>query len=152
MLSLRARFIKDVIAPLVLPAASALIKEHRDQGHTLLIITATNRFVTEPIAEILGIEHLIATEPEFRNNAYTGEVDGTPSFKEGKVVRLKAWLKTNGFNLASSWFYSDSHNDLPLLEMVTHPIAVDADDTLTQHALAKGWPVVSLRDGFNIKK
>jgi len=144
--ALRQEFIDTEIEPIILPQARQLIKEHRDQGRMLLIITATNRFVTEPIAERLGVENLIATEPEFKDGRYTGEVSGVPSFREGKVECLSTWLTQNGCNLASSWFYSDSHNDLPLLEMVTHPIAVDADDTLRQHAESKGWPVISLRN------
>ncbi len=146
MLALREQFMKEKIQSIILPAAQKLVDDHRQQGHELLIITATNRFVTEPIAEALGIPNLIATDPEFKNGAYTGEVSGTPSFRDGKVERLSDWLKQTGSNLASSWFYSDSHNDLPLLEMVTHPVAVDADETLTSHAEAKGWKIISLRD------
>ena len=146
LLALRERFMADKIAPIMLPQAEQLLQQHRDQGHELLIITATNRFVTQPIAAALGIDELIATEPEMIDGRYTGDVAGTPSFREGKVERLNQWLSDKGYNLASSWFYSDSHNDLPLLEMVTHPFAVDADDTLSQHAEMKGWPVISLRD------
>ncbi len=148
LLALRQRFMTEVIRPIMLPAAQRLVDKHRAQGHTLLIITATNRFVTEPIATAFGIDQLIATDPEFKDGRYTGEVSGTPSFREGKIVRLNQWLANNGYNLASSWFYSDSLNDLPLLEIVTHPFAVDADETLTHHAQTKGWPVISLRDGF----
>jgi len=137
----------ELISPIMLPAAQRLVEEHRAKGHALLIITATNRFVTEPIATAFGIDDLIATDPEFKDGRYTGEVSGTPSFRAGKVERLNTWLRENGYNLASSWFYSDSLNDLPLLEMVTHPVAVDADPTLTDHAAAKGWPIISLRDG-----
>ena len=147
MLALRQQFIETEIDPIILPKARKLLQQHRDQGHVLLIITATNHFVTQPIAEKLGVDDLIATDPEFKNGRYTGEVNGIPSFKEGKVERLKQWLNKNGYNLASSWFYSDSHNDLPLLEMVTHPFAVDADETLQQHAEFKDWPIISLRDG-----
>jgi HAD superfamily hydrolase (TIGR01490 family) len=147
LLALREQFMAEVIQPIILPAAQRLVDEHRAQGHTLLIITATNRFVTEPIAQAFGIDNLIATDPEFKDGRYTGEVSGTPSFREGKVERLNTWLRENGYNLASSWFYSDSLNDLPLLEMVTHPVAVDADPTLSDHAAAKGWPIISLRDG-----
>lgn len=148
LLALREQFMDEVIRPIMLPAAHELVEHHRSQGHTLLIITATNRFVTEPIAAAYGINNLIATDPEFREGRYTGEVSGTPSFREGKVERLNDWLRENGYNLASSWFYSDSLNDLPLLEMVTHPVAVDADPTLTDHAESKGWPVISLRGGM----
>ena len=148
LLALRERFVAEVIRPIMLPAAQRLVDKHRAQGHTLLIITATNRFVTEPIAHAFGIDQLIATDPEFKDGRYTGEVSGTPSFREGKIIRLNQWLADHGYTLASSWFYSDSLNDLPLLERVTHPFAVDADETLTRHAQTKGWPVISLRDGF----
>jgi len=143
--ALRQRFMIEQIEPIILPAARDLIQHHRQQGHRLLIITATNRFVTEPIADALNIPDLIATDPEFLDHRYTGRVAGVPAFREGKIIRLKEWLKANGTNLADSWFYSDSHNDLPLLEMVSHPVAVDPDETLRQHAEMKGWPVISLR-------
>ena len=141
----RKNFIQEKVEAIMLPAARALLQQHRDQGHTLLIITATNRFVTEPIAAMLGVEHLLATEPEVKQGRYTGNVSGTPCFREGKVENLKLWLKATGMNLTSSWFYSDSLNDLPLLEMVTHPVAVDPDDTLADHARMRGWPIISLR-------
>ncbi len=141
----RKNFIQEKIEPIMLPAARALLQRHRDQGHVLLIITATNRFVAEPIAARLGVEHLLATEPEVKHGRYTGNVSGIPCFREGKVENLKLWLKATGMNLASSWFYSDSLNDLPLLEMVTHPVAVDPDDTLADHARMRGWPIISLR-------
>ncbi len=147
MLALRQQFIAQKVEPMMLPAARHLLQQHRERGHTLLIITATNRFVTEPIARQLAVDDIIATEPEMVDGAYTGEVAGTPSFREGKVERLNEWLEARGYNLASSWFYSDSHNDLPLLERVTHPVAVDADDTLQQHAEAKGWRSITLRAG-----
>jgi HAD superfamily hydrolase (TIGR01490 family) len=145
LLALRERFMEEKIEPIILPAARTLIKQHRQQGHQLLIITATNRFITEPIAAALGVEHLLATDPEMIDGRYTGKVASTPTFREGKVIRLREWLKEKGANLSGSWFYSDSHNDLPLLEMVSHPVAVDPDDTLRQHAEMKGWPVISLR-------
>jgi len=145
LLSWRERFLNEKIASIMLPSAEKLIKKHRDNGETLLIITATNSFVTAPIAERLGIPHLIATEPEISNGQYTGKVAGTPSFREGKVERLNQWLKETGRNLNDSWFYSDSHNDLPLLELVTHPVAVDPDKVLQQHAKDNHWPVISLR-------
>jgi len=141
----RKQFLQEKIQPIILPAALDLIQRHRDKGHTLLVITATNRFITEPIVKAMSIETLIATEPGMVNGRYTGRVDGIPCFREGKVQRLKQWLKTSGMNLASSTFYSDSHNDLPLLELVTNPVAVDPDDTLAQHAEMKGWPIISLR-------
>ena len=143
--SLHHEFMQLCIQPIITPATRKLLTRHRESGDTLLIITATNRFITAPIAEELGVPHLLATDPEMRDGRYTGRVAGTPCFREGKVERLQAWLKQTGNNLATSWFYSDSHNDLPLLEMVSHPVAVDPDETLTDHAEAKGWPIISLR-------
>lgn len=143
--ALHREFMQDWIRPIITPAARELLARHRDNGDVLLIITATNRFITAPIAAELEVPHLLATDPEMRDGLYTGRVSGTPCFREGKVQRLAAWLKQTGYNLAHSWFYSDSHNDLPLLEMVTHPVAVDPDETLADHAEAKGWPIISLR-------
>lgn len=145
LLGLRARFLEEVIEPIVLPAARALVDDHRQRGHTLLIVTATNAFITRPIAGLLGIPHLLASEPELVEGRYTGEVSGTPSFRDGKVVRLRAWLEEHGFGLGESWFYSDSHNDLPLLELVEHPVAVDPDPILARTAASRAWPVISLR-------
>ena len=139
------QFMAEKIVPIMLPKAAKLLQKHRDAGDYLLIITATNSFVTAPIAEALGVDHILATDPELSDGGYTGEVAGTPCFQHGKVTRLNAWLAETGHNLADSWFYSDSHNDLPLLEMVTNPVVVDADDTLAAHAVAKGWPHISLR-------
>jgi HAD superfamily hydrolase (TIGR01490 family) len=139
------RFMDSKITPIMLPKAAALIAEHRQQGHELLIITATNRFITAPIAAALGIENLIACEAEIVNGVYTGEPSGIPSYQAGKVTRLHAWLAHRDISLAGAWFYSDSHNDLPLLELVDNPVAVDPDDTLRSRAVALGWPVISLR-------
>lgn len=139
-------FMAVKIEPLIGPAAEALVERHRRAGDTLLIITATNAFVTRPIAARFGIPHLIATEPEERNGEFTGRVRGTPSFREGKVSRLETWLTDRVETLDGAWFYSDSHNDLPLLERVTHPVAVDPDATLARHAAERGWPVISLAD------
>jgi HAD superfamily hydrolase (TIGR01490 family) len=142
---LRARFIECKIRPILLPAATELIHRHREAGDVLLVITATNQFVTEPIVRLYGIENLIATSPEFRNGRFTGNFTGVPCFQDGKVKRLNEWLASNGYDLAGSWFYSDSHNDLPLLRRVDHPVAVDPDDKLKQVAEEKNWPVISLR-------
>lgn len=142
---LRTRFIDGRILPLITPAARALLDRHRAAGDELLIITATNRFITEPIAEALGVDALLATDPEMKGGRYTGRVSGVPSFREGKVTRLHAWLERTGHNLVGSWFYSDSHNDLPLLELVEYPVAVDPDDALASHAEVRDWPVISLR-------
>lgn len=141
----RASFIDHKIAPIMLPAARALIDRHRSQGDTPVIITATNRFITEPIARDFGVKHLIATEPEMCEGRYTGRATGVPCFQSGKVERLRQWLAESGEDLANSWFYSDSHNDLPLLEQVTNPVAVDPDDRLREEAENRSWPIISLR-------
>ena len=143
--SLHHDYMNECIRPIITPASRELLAKHRANDDVLLIITATNRFITAPIAEELGVPHLLATDPEMINGRYTGRVEGVPCFREGKVKRLQMWLKQTGYNLAESWFYSDSHNDLPLLDMVTHPVAVDPDETLADHATARGWPIISLR-------
>ncbi|HSH28467.1 MAG TPA: HAD family hydrolase [Thiohalobacter sp.] len=142
----REAFVSEMIEPIMLPAACDLLERHRSAGDTLVIITATNRFITAPIAERFGVEHLLATEVEQRDGVYTGRSFDIPCFQDGKVRRLEQWLQANDADLERSWFYSDSHNDLPLLERVTHPVAVDPDDTLRRTALARGWPVISLRE------
>ena len=141
----RTEFVRAKIAPLITPAARALVEQHRARGDTLLIITATNRFITAPIAEAFGIPHLIATEPEERNGQFTGKVAGVPSYREGKVERLSEWLNDRHESLDDSWFYSDSHNDLPLLNLVDHPVAVNADETLADYARARGWTMIELQ-------
>ncbi len=142
----RARFLNDIIQPLLLPAAQVLIDHHRERGDNLLIITATNRFITEPIANLYGITELLATDPEFINGRYTGKFVGIPCYQNGKVTRLNDWLKQHPqLSLEDSWFYSDSHNDLPLLQKVTHPVAVDPDATLKEYALKQHWSIISLR-------
>jgi HAD superfamily hydrolase (TIGR01490 family) len=142
----RNQFMEEKIRPMLQRKAIELLDYHRDQQHTLMIITATNRFVTEPVAELLGVEHLIATEPELVNGRFTGGVAGTPSFQHGKVERLNDWLESTGESLNGAWFYSDSHNDLPLLRQVDHPVAVDPDPTLEEVARQNGWKIMSLRD------
>ena len=141
----RADYLQHKVKPLVLPAALDLVAQHRRQGHELLIITATNRFVAEPIAALFGIDNLIACEPEMRAGEYTGRACGIPSFAAGKVRRLGDWLAQGGRHVSESWFYTDSHNDLPLLGEVDHPVAVDPDETLEKEARKAGWPVISLR-------
>lgn len=139
-------FMRSKIEPLLLPRAGQLLASHRQRGHQLLIITATNEFITRPIAERLGVSELIACEGEIVDGRYTGEPKGIPSYHAGKVTRLLQWLENRDMDLAGAWFYSDSHNDLPLLELVDNPVAVDPDDTLRARAQALGWPVISLRD------
>ena len=140
----RAEFLRKIIDPLIGAPARDLVERHRERGDTPMIITATNSFVTRPIAERFGIRHLIATEPHRENGRFTGRVAGEPSFREGKVTRLRQWLDGTGNDLEGSYFYSDSHNDLPLLELVDHPVAVDPDDQLKMVAEARRWPVISL--------
>jgi len=143
-----AEFMRARIAPMILPAARALVRRHLQAGELCAIITATNSFVTAPIAREFGVEHLIATEPEKRNGRFTGRVAGTPCFRAGKLARLDEWLARLGRRLAdfeASTCYSDSHNDLPLLERVTRPVAVDPDDTLAREAARRGWERISLR-------
>ena len=142
--ALHSQYMEEVISPLILPAAVELVEKHRQQGDTLLIITATNHFITKPIATAFGIDELLATDPEMIDGRYTGKVSGTPCYKEGKVVRLEGWLKENDINLNGSWFYSDSHNDLPLLNRVTHPVAVNPDDVLRQQAETHGWSILDI--------
>ncbi|MCC8987545.1 MAG: HAD-IB family hydrolase [Candidatus Contendobacter sp.] len=146
LLAWRAQFIEEKIGPILLPKATALLDRHRIAGDTLLIITATNRFITAPIAERLAVAHLLATEAEFSDGRYTGRSVGIPCFQQGKVARLSEWLAETGHDLAGSWFYSDSHNDLPLLNQVDHPVAVDPDEALASHAVERGWPMISLRE------
>ena len=138
-------FMERKIQPLIRDKARALVERHR--GDLRVVITATNSFVTAPIAREFGIAELIATEPEQRDGEFTGAVRGIPCFREGKVARLEAWLGKRGSSLAAyaeSWFYSDSLNDLPLLERVSHPVAVDPDDALRARAESSGWPIISL--------
>ena len=141
----RQDFFETKIQPIILPKAVELITHHREQGDFLLIITATNRFVTELIAQALNVDHLIATEPEQDEQGYTGRVYGTPSYREGKISRLNDWLSKEDHSIEGAYFYSDSHNDLPLLELVEHPIAVDPDDVLRKYCETHHWPIRSLR-------
>lgn len=143
---LRQEFIDEWIRPLVLPRGQEAIRRHKNQGDRCLIVTSTMEFVTRPIANLLGIDELIAPIPEFKDGRFTGDVIGTPSFGEGKVTRLKEWMQGRSVSLESSWCYSDSINDLPLLELVDNPVAVDPDDRLKQHAMDHGWTIVSFRD------
>lgn len=139
-------FMRDCIEPIILPKALELIAKHREAGDKLVVITATNRFVTGPIVERLGIETLLATECEMVDGRYTGRTTDVPCFREGKVTRLNRWLEENQFSLEDSYFYSDSLNDLPLLEKVANPVAVDPDPKLRTEAEGRGWPVITLRD------
>ena len=141
----RKDYVETWIKPIIATGAAALLDNHRKQGDALIIISATNFFITEPIAELLDIPHLLATHPEIINNRYTGNYLGTPTLKEGKVTVLNEWLKQKDHRLSDSYFYSDSINDLPLLEQVGHPVAVNPDDALNQVAQKRQWPVMDLR-------
>ncbi len=141
----REEFIDTIIKPIVLPKGLKKIAEHRAKGDFILIITATNRFVTGPIAEMLKVDHLLATNVEIRDGQYTGLPVGVPCFKEGKITNLNSWLEATSQDMAGSYFYSDSRNDIPLLERVDNPVVVDPDDVLRKHAETSGWPITSFR-------
>jgi len=138
-------FMQRKIRPIIRERAVELIASHA--GALRAIVTATNRFITRPIADELGVEHLIATDIEERDGCFTGKPRGTPCFREGKIERVCEWLAQRGRRLSDyeSWFYSDSLNDVPLLEKVDHPVAVDPDPTLSAHAAERGWPIISLK-------
>ena len=141
----RAQFIEEIIKPIQLKPAIRLVNKHRFRGDTVMVITATNRFVTEPIVKLFGIDNLLATTPEFVEGRYTGKFNGTPCFQEGKVTLLKEWLENSTETLENSWFYSDSHNDLALLKLVDNPVAVDPDEKLGDYAKQADWSIISLR-------
>ena len=141
----RSDYVKNWIEPIIATGAAALLRQHREQGDTLMIVSATNLFITEPIAELLGIQHILSTEPEIVDKRYTGRYLGTPTYKEGKVVALKAWLEDSDHRLEDSYFYTDSINDLSLLEQVSTPIAVNPDEELCAIAEERGWQILDLR-------
>ncbi|WP_130471983.1 HAD family hydrolase [Candidatus Magnetaquicoccus inordinatus] len=141
----RSDYLQEKILPIIAPHTPALLQWHRQRGDTLIIITATNQFVTTPIAQHLGVHALLATGLEEIDGQFTGQPDGIPCFREGKVLHMMQWMKQTGTDLAESWFYSDSHNDLPLLGEVAYPVAVDPDEKLRQVAQEKEWPIISLR-------
>lgn len=144
--SLRAEFMDQYIRPMLLPKAMALVETHRERGDCLMVVTATIDFITSPIVELFGIEHLIAPIPEIRNGRYTGEIVGIPSFREGKVIRIKSWLSEHDQTLEGSYCYSDSRNDLPMLELVDNPHVVDPEPELLRIARERAWPVLNLRN------
>jgi HAD superfamily hydrolase (TIGR01490 family) len=138
-------FMRRKIRPMILPKAPQLIAKHADA--LTAIVTATNRFITRPIADELGVRDLIATDIEEMDGVFTGKPRGTPTFREGKIQRVDEWLAAKGRKLADfeSWFYSDSLNDMPLLDKVDHPVAVDPDPTLRAYARERGWEIISLK-------
>ena len=141
----RSQFVEEIIKPIQLKPAIRLVNKHRFKGDTVLVITATNRFVTEPIVKLFRIDNLLATTPEFIDGRYTGQFEGIPCFQEGKVKLLKEWLKTSTETMENSSFYSDSYNDLPLLKLVDNPVAVDPDEKLRDYAEQHKWSIISLR-------
>lgn len=143
--ALHKQFMTEKIDPILLPKARTLVKQHAAQGDRLLVITATNRFITEPIVKAFGIFEMLASEPEVINQRYTGKATGVPCFQEGKVTRLQQWLEAEGESLQGSYFYSDSANDIPLLQYVEYPVAVDPDERLEAFAKAEKIPIISLR-------
>ena len=140
------QFMQEVIEPIILKKGEDLLHKHRQDGYKIVIITATNQFITEPIAKRLGVDDLIASECEIINGCYTGKTTGIPCFQEGKVTRLHHWLEKHKIDLRGSYFYSDSRNDIPLLSVVDNPVAVDPDQYLKQYAQARDWPILSLRN------
>ena len=142
---LRQKFVDTKIKPIFLEKAQSCINGHKENGHQVLVITASNTFITKPVVEMYGIRHLLATEPEFKSGRFTGKVSGIPCFQSGKIDNLMPWLEKNNESLIGSYFYSDSHNDLPLLELVDNPIAVNSDKILTSAAHENGWQVFDWR-------
>jgi HAD superfamily hydrolase (TIGR01490 family) len=147
LLAWRQQFMEQCIDPIILPLAQNLVATHRSNGDTLLIITSTNTFVTAPIAKRFNIEHLLAPKPEWKDGRYTGKVQGVICFQVGKITCLKDWLQTHNESMRGSFFYTDSHNDLPLLELVDNPMAVNPDKILYQYAQNKRWSIIDLRSG-----
>jgi HAD superfamily hydrolase (TIGR01490 family) len=145
----RDRFLTEKIRPMLLPAAQAVVSERMSAGDLVAVVTATNSFVTQPIAQLYGIANLVATQPEWAGGRFTGRITGEPCFQAGKLICVDAWLARQDRRLgdfSESWFYTDSHNDLPLLDAVTHAVAVDPDPVLAERAAARGWPIVSWRE------
>ena len=142
---LRQQFVDTKIKPIFLEKAQSCINHHIEKGDTVLVITASNTFITKPIVEMYGIEHVLATEPEFKSGRFTGKVSGIPCFQSGKIDNLKPWMDKQNQNLVDSYFYSDSHNDLPLLDLVDNPIAVNSDQILTSAAHKNGWQIFDWR-------
>jgi len=142
---LHLQFMQEKIVPIMSPKAKALVEQHRQAGDTLIIITATNSFVTGPIAKAFGVDNLIATEPELVDGRYSGKITGTPCFQEGKITRLQEWILNKDIASDDCIFYSDSNNDLPLLKRVKNPVVVDPDEKLEAYAKENNWPIISLR-------
>ncbi|HIJ83455.1 MAG: putative hydrolase [Magnetococcales bacterium] len=146
----RAQYVAEMIEPIIAPKTEELLQFHRARRDVLIIITATNRFVTAPIARLLRVDHLLATEIESVNERFTGRPKGIPCFKEGKIKHLERWMAEHRATLSGSWFYSDSLNDIPLLEKVDHPRVVDPDAHFRAMAEKRGWPTISLRNNGSL--
>lgn len=142
---LHEEFMQTTIIPIVRSQSKATLDYHRERGDDIILISATNSFIGKPIADYFGIEHLLATDPKVVDGRYTTEIEGTPCFQEGKITRLNEWMKDNNKTLEGSFFYSDSINDLPLLEVVDTPMVVDPDDSLKTIAKERGWSIISLK-------
>ena len=145
LLRLRDQFIEEKIKPIVTKVGKELIDKAHSEGKEVIIATATNDFVTRPIADIFGVSVLIATEFEIKNNSFTGNVLGTPCFRDGKLDKVSRWIDENNFDLSQASFYTDSFNDLPLLEKVKNPIIVDGDDKLREIGRSNNWECISFR-------
>ena len=145
LLSLREQFIEEKIKPIITKSGKEIINQAIEKGKTVIIATATNDFVTKPIADLFNVSTLIATEFEIKNNSFTGNVVDIPCFREGKLKKVEKWVQENNFNLSEATFYSDSFNDLPLLEKVKYPIIVDGDDKLKEIGNNNHWKCVSFR-------
>ena len=142
--SWRADYVEKWIRPLIAPGTAGLLDEHRERDHHLMIISATNLFVSEPIGHMLGVTTVLATEPEIIASRYTGRFIGTPTYQQGKVTVLNEWIANNNHDLTGAYFYSDSLNDLALLEQVDNPVAVNPDDDLKVIAEARAWKIIDL--------
>ncbi|MBT6021921.1 MAG: HAD family hydrolase [Candidatus Thioglobus sp.] len=139
------RFMQEKIEKILLPKAQQVVNQHKAKGDTVLVITATNSFVTAPIVERYGIDNLLATNPEVKQGQFTGKVEGEPCFQQGKITHLNKWLEKTGKEMSGAYFYSDSHNDLPMLELVDNPVVVHGDDKLKTIAKQRGWPSIDWR-------
>ena len=146
LLKMRKDFFKKKILPLILPKAIDLVNLHKDNNDIIAIVTSTNSFISRVSADFFNIDHLLASEPELINNKFTGKLSGEPCYQEGKVSKVVNWINTNNLsNFKEIFFYTDSHNDLKLMEYCTKPIAVDPDITLKKISIERNWKIISLR-------
>jgi HAD superfamily hydrolase (TIGR01490 family) len=146
LLKLREQYLADYIQPMMQQKALQLVEDHRQQGDTLILITATHDFIANPIAELFNIQHVLSSKLAYNASGFTGQIADKPCYQEGKIWHLLRWLNHDDSALADAYFYSDSQNDLPLLKQVARPVAVDPDAVLNDYAVEQGWPIISLRD------